>query len=81
MGKLFKYNKKLSILHCTASYPTEIADMNLKAIVTLKKIFPEIRVGLSDHETKILLYNYKNKFLPIPISEYDSLIGEPIDFL
>ena len=50
---IFKYNKKLSILHCTASYPTEIADMNLKAIVTLKKIFPEIRVGLSDHENGI----------------------------
>lgn len=38
-------------------------------------------LGLSDHETKILLYNYKNKFLPLPISEYDSLIGEPIDFV
>ena len=38
-------------------------------------------LGLSDHETKILLYNYKNKFLPLPISEYDSLIGTPIDFV
>ena len=38
-------------------------------------------LGLSDHETNILLYNYKNKFLPLPVSEYDSLIGEPIDFV
>lgn len=38
-------------------------------------------LGLSNHETKILLYNYKNKFIPIPVSEYDSLIGKPIDFI
>jgi hypothetical protein len=46
----------------------------------MKKTIKE-DLGLSDHETNILLYNYKNKFLPIPISEYDSLIGEPIDFV
>jgi hypothetical protein len=38
-------------------------------------------LGLSDHETNILLYNYRNKFLPLPIAEYDSLIGEPIEFV
>jgi hypothetical protein len=38
-------------------------------------------LGLSDHETNILLYNYKNKFQPLPIAEYDSLIGEPIEFV
>lgn len=46
----------------------------------MKKTIKE-DLGLSDHETNILLYNYKNKFLPIPISGYDSLIGEPIDFV
>lgn len=46
----------------------------------IKKTFKE-DLGLSDHESNILLYNYKNKFSSIPVSEYDSLIGKPIDFV
>jgi hypothetical protein len=46
----------------------------------IKKTFKE-DLGLSDHESNILLYNYKNKFSSIPVSEYDSLIGEQIDFV
>ena len=37
---IFKYNKKLTILQCTASYPVKIEDMNLNVISTFKKQFP-----------------------------------------
>ncbi len=48
-----KYNKKLVILHCTASYPAEISDMNLNIITVLKKKYPNNIIGLSDHENGI----------------------------
>ena len=50
---ILKYNKNLTILHCTASYPAKLEDMNLSVIKTLKKEFPELRIGLSDHENGI----------------------------
>ena len=48
-----KINKKLIILHCTASYPAELKDMNLNVITILKKKFPKNLIGLSDHENGI----------------------------
>ena len=50
---IFKINEKINILHCTASYPTKIENMNLRVIETYKKTFPDIRIGLSDHENGI----------------------------
>ena len=40
-------------MQCTASYPVKIDNMNLKVLETYKKNFPEIRLGLSDHENGI----------------------------
>ena len=48
-----KINKQLIILHCTASYPAELKDMNLNIITVLKKKFPKNLIGLSDHENGI----------------------------
>ena len=48
-----KINKKLIILHCTASYPVELPDMNLNIILKLKKQYPKNVIGLSDHENGI----------------------------
>lgn len=50
---IIKFNKKLMILHCTASYPAEISDMNLNIIKELKKKYPKNIIGLSDHENGI----------------------------
>jgi sialic acid synthase SpsE len=41
-------NKKINILHCVSNYPTEIKDVNLNIIKTLKKKF-SYPIGLSDH--------------------------------
>lgn len=37
------------LLHCVLSYPTKPEDANLRVIETLKKIYPNITIGFSDH--------------------------------
>ena len=37
------------IFHCVLSYPTDPKDANLLIIDTLKKTFPDVKVGFSDH--------------------------------
>lgn len=44
-----KYNKKIVIMHCILCYPTKNINANLKSISYLKKKFPKIPIGLSDH--------------------------------
>ncbi len=44
--------KKITILHCTSAYPVKTADVNLKAMVTLKNQFGT-EVGYSDHSIGI----------------------------
>jgi N-acetylneuraminate synthase/sialic acid synthase len=48
-------NPQLCVLQCTASYPTESKDMNLRVIVTFRDRFPDVVVGLSDHQNGIAL--------------------------
>ncbi len=46
-------NPQLCILQCTASYPVEPGDMNLRVIASYREAFPEVVVGLSDHQNGI----------------------------
>ncbi len=46
-------NISFVIMHCTSSYPTEISDMNLNVITTLRNEFKDTLIGLSDHENGI----------------------------
>lgn len=39
----------ITLLHCVLSYPTDPKDANLRVIETLKKCFPDVKVGFSDH--------------------------------
>lgn len=41
--------KDIVLFHCVLSYPTDPRDANLRVISTLKKDFPNLRVGFSDH--------------------------------
>lgn len=41
--------ENLSLLHCISHYPTPYAQANLATMVALKKEFPTLRVGISDH--------------------------------
>lgn len=42
-------NDQLILLACTLSYPTKNEDANLLRIKTLKKLYPDFIIGLSDH--------------------------------
>ena len=46
---------RLSLLHCTSSYPLRRADANLRAIATLGAAFPACVVGYSDHTIDCLV--------------------------
>jgi N-acetylneuraminate synthase/sialic acid synthase len=48
-------NPQLAILQCTASYPAEPQDLNLRVISTYRERFPELVIGLSDHENGIAM--------------------------
>ena len=39
----------ITVLHCVLSYPTNPDDANLRVIQTLAKVFPDLKVGYSDH--------------------------------
>lgn len=40
---------ELCLMHCVLSYPCKYEDANLNMIKTLKKVFPDLRIGYSDH--------------------------------
>ena len=42
-------NNNICVLHCVLSYPTINEIANLRVIETLKKVFPDIQIGYSDH--------------------------------
>lgn len=48
-------NKQLCLLQCTANYPVEPEEMNLNVIKTFRERFPEIVIGLSDHQSGIAM--------------------------
>jgi len=48
-------NPQLCVLHCTASYPAEVEDLNLAVIATLRERYPELVIGLSDHHNGIAM--------------------------
>ncbi|HEY7637558.1 MAG TPA: N-acetylneuraminate synthase family protein [Gemmatimonadales bacterium] len=48
-------NPQLCFLQCTAAYPASPDELNLKVITTLRNRFPELVVGLSDHENGIAM--------------------------
>ena len=45
--------EQLALLHCTSTYPSELAELNLAGIKTLNEVFPNIPVGYSGHETGV----------------------------
>ena len=47
-------NNKIILLHCTTNYPCPLEEVNLKAMLTLKKEF-DLPVGYSDHTLGILV--------------------------
>jgi len=48
-------NDQLCVLQCTAAYPAAVEDLNLSVITTMRERFPELVVGLSDHQNGIAM--------------------------
>jgi sialic acid synthase len=48
-------NGRLCVLHCTASYPADVEDLNLSVITVLRERYPELVIGLSDHHNGIAM--------------------------
>jgi N-acetylneuraminate synthase/sialic acid synthase len=48
-------NDRLCVLHCTASYPADVEDLNLTVITKLRERYPEYVIGLSDHHNGIAM--------------------------
>ena len=49
MSFIKKFTNNFSILHCVSKYPCSFNDLNLSKITYLKKKYPNIIIGLSDH--------------------------------
>ncbi len=45
----------LCLLQCTAAYPAAVEELNLGAITTLRERYPELVIGLSDHQDGIAM--------------------------
>jgi N-acetylneuraminate synthase/sialic acid synthase len=48
-------NDQLCVMQCTAAYPADVEDLNLKVIPALRERFPELVIGLSDHQNGIAM--------------------------
>ena len=48
-----RFHNKIIILHCVSAYPTKLKDTNLSKIKVLKKMYPNLMIGLSDHTKDI----------------------------
>lgn len=48
-------NSQLCIMQCTAAYPPEWNEINLRVIETLRKTFPDIVIGFSSHDSGIAM--------------------------
>ncbi len=48
-------NPRLGILQCTAGYPAEFEELNLRVITTFRERFPHATIGLSSHDNGIAM--------------------------
>ena len=55
VGTILPLNDQLCVLQCTAAYPASVEDLNLNVITTLRERFPDLLIGLSDHQNGIAM--------------------------
>jgi sialic acid synthase len=48
-------NPQLCLMQCTAAYPCAVEELNLRVIDTYRERFPDVVVGLSDHQSGIAM--------------------------
>ena len=70
---------ELVILHCTSTYPSKPEELNLRAIRTLAKEFPNHPIGYSGHEVGLRPLSPPSPWVPVSssaISPWIALCGE-----
>ena len=55
METITPINDRICLLQCTAAYPAAVEELNLAVITTLRERYPEVVVGLSDHQDGIAM--------------------------
>jgi sialic acid synthase len=53
--KIRKFHNQIAILQCTASYPADFGDLNLRVISQLRQKYPENVIGYSGHDNGIAM--------------------------
>jgi sialic acid synthase len=53
LDAILPINGQVGILQCTAAYPCETEDLNLRVVTTLRERYPGLVIGLSDHQNGI----------------------------
>jgi N-acetylneuraminate synthase/sialic acid synthase len=48
-------NPQLCVMQCTAAYPVEAEELHLRVIETYRERFPDVVIGLSDHQNGIAM--------------------------
>ena len=48
-------NSQLVVMQCTAAYPCDVEELQLGVIETYRERFPELVIGLSDHQSGIAM--------------------------
>jgi sialic acid synthase len=48
-------NPQLCLMQCTAAYPCAVEELNLQVIETYRERFPDVVIGLSDHQSGIAM--------------------------
>ena len=48
-------NPHLCVLQCTAAYPVDVEELNLGVITTYRERYPDVVIGLSDHQDGIAM--------------------------
>jgi N-acetylneuraminate synthase/sialic acid synthase len=55
LDTILPLNPQLCLMQCTASYPCAVEELNLQVIETYREHFPDVVVGLSDHQSGIAM--------------------------
>lgn len=53
--EIMNINPQLALLQCTAAYPCDFSELNLRVISTYREQFPGCVIGLSDHDNGIAM--------------------------
>jgi N-acetylneuraminate synthase/sialic acid synthase len=52
---VLKHNSNLALLQCTAGYPPEYSELNLKVIETFRQRYSDVTIGYSGHDSGIAM--------------------------